>query len=113
MRIHLARARTAKRIAELTGAFDAIVASSDAANLDDEHDPEGATVGFERAQVRALLEQAGAQLAELEAAADRIQRGIYGACERCGEPIATERLAAQPAVRVCVGCASVARRAVS
>lgn len=106
VRIHLARIRTAKRISELTGVFDAIVASSDAANLDDEHDPEGATVGFERAQVRALLEHARAQLQELDAASERIERGSYGACARCGAPIAAERLAAQPAARACVKCAS-------
>jgi len=57
--VQAARERTAQRIAELTAVFDAIVASSDSANLDDEHDPEGATVGFERAQVSALLEQHG------------------------------------------------------
>ena len=104
-RIEDARERTARRISDLTDAFDAIVASSEAANLDDEHDPEGATVGFERAQVRALLERARAQLEELDAASDRIEGGSYGACERCGEPIAAERLAAQPAARTCVGCA--------
>jgi hypothetical protein len=66
-RIEDARERTARRISDLIDAFDAIVASSEAANLDDEHDPEGATVGFERAQVSALLESARAQLAELAA----------------------------------------------
>ena len=105
-RIEDARERTARRISDLIDAFDAIVASSEAANPDDEHDPEGATVGFERAQVWALLESARAQLAELAAASDRIQGGRYGACKVCGGPIAAERLAAQPAARACVGCAS-------
>lgn len=105
-RIQEARERTAERMLELRAVFDAIVASSDAANLDDEHDPEGATVGFERAQVSALLERARAQLDELDAASDRVERGDYGACERCGEPIPPARLAAQPAARACVTCAS-------
>jgi RNA polymerase-binding transcription factor DksA len=90
----------------LSFVFDAIVASSDAANLDDEHDPEGATVGFERAQVSALLERARAQLEALDAASDRIKRGSYGVCEQCAEPIPAARLAAQPATRACVACAS-------
>lgn len=106
-RIEGARERTARRLSDLTEAFDAIVASSDAANLDDEHDPEGATVGFERAQVWALLERARAELAELDGAFARIEGGSYGACEVCGAPIAAERLAAQPAARACVGCASM------
>jgi DnaK suppressor protein len=106
VRIREARERTAQRVSELSAVFKAIVASSDAANLDDEHDPEGATVGFERAQVSALLERAQAQLAELDAASERVARGDYGACERCGEAIPAARLAAQPAARACVRCAS-------
>ena len=105
MNIQEARERTAQRVSELSAAFEAIVASSDAANLDDEHDPEGATVAFERAQVSALLERARAQLEELDAASDRVERGDYGACEQCGEPIPAARLAAQPATRACVTCA--------
>ena len=104
-RVRDARERTAQRIAELSFVFDSIVASSDAANLDDEHDPEGATIGFERAQVSALLERARAQLEALDAASDRIRRGSYGVCERCGEPIPAARLAAQPVARTCVTCA--------
>jgi RNA polymerase-binding transcription factor DksA len=105
-RVGDARERTVQRLAELSAVFDAIVTSSAAANLDDEHDPEGATVGFERAQVSALLERARLQLAELDAASARLQHGNYGACECCGEPIPAARLAAQPAARACVACAS-------
>jgi DnaK suppressor protein len=104
-RVRVARERTSQRIAELLSVFDAIVASSDAANLDDEHDPEGATVGFERAQVSALLARARAQLEALDAAADRIRRGSYGVCEHCAKPIPAARLAAQPATRTCITCA--------
>ena len=101
-----ARARARRRVAELAGVFDEIVAASDSANLDDEHDPEGATVAFERTQVATLLEQARCRLAELDDAAGRLQRGVYGVCEQCGEPIAPARLAAQPAARRCIDCAS-------
>jgi len=104
-RVRIARERTSQRIVELRSVFDAIVASSCAANLDDEHDPEGATVGFERAQVSALLERSLAQLDALDAASDRIRHGSYGACEHCGKPIPAARLAAQPAARTCVTCA--------
>ena len=100
-----ARERARRRIAELTEVFDGIVESSDTANLDDEHDPEGATVAFERTQVAALLDQARAQIVELDDAEDRRRRGVYGVCEQCGQPIAPERLEAQPAARRCVECA--------
>jgi DnaK suppressor protein len=100
------RERTAQRVAELLDVFDAIVASSDAANLDDEHDPEGATVGFERAQLSSMVERARTQLAEINEALDRLRRGSYGVCEQCGRGIPGERLGAQPATRTCVACAS-------
>jgi RNA polymerase-binding transcription factor DksA len=95
-----------RRIADLQGSFDAIVASVDSANTDDEHDPEGATLGFERAQVASMLEDARAELDELDDAASRIAAGTYGTCERCGRDIGQERLAARPSARVCVDCAA-------
>jgi DnaK suppressor protein len=104
--LHAARDRTAERVHELALAVDAIVEASKEANLDDEHDPEGSTVGFERAQTAALLEAARTQLAEIDAAIDRTRRGTYGTCERCGTPIPRARLEAKPATRVCVACAA-------
>ena len=100
------RERTARRVAELLDVFDAIVASSDAANLDDEHDPEGATVGFERAQLSSMVERARTQLAEINEALERLRRGSYGVCEECRRQIPDERLSAQPATRTCVECAA-------
>ena len=98
--------RTARRVHELTDVLAAIVDASKNANLDDEHDPEGATVAFEREQVAALLERAQQQLADLDHALNRVERGTYGICETCGAPIPAERLDAQPATRRCVTCAS-------
>ena len=100
-----ARSRTTQRIAELAAVFNEIVETSHSANLDDEHDPEGATVGFERAQVSALLDRARAQLEEIDAAVERLRDGTYGVCDTCGESIARARLAAQPAARRCIACA--------
>jgi RNA polymerase-binding protein DksA len=101
-----ARDRTARLVDELTGVFDQIVNASDSANLDDEHDPEGATVAFERAQVAELLERARVRLTEIDAALRRFEGGAYGVCESCGTEIPGERLEAQPAARRCVDCAA-------
>jgi RNA polymerase-binding transcription factor DksA len=108
--VHAARKRVEARIRELAASLDEIVTASEAANLDDEHDPEGATVGFERAQVSALLDDARRRLVELEAAEERMRTGEYGICARCGQAIATARLDARPATRVCIACASARRR---
>ena len=104
------RAETIRRIEALTGQFDVMVEASELSTNDDEHDPEGATVAFERAQVQSMLREAQEELAELGRAADRLREGTYGFCERCGNPIAPERLAALPATRTCISCANKSRR---
>jgi DnaK suppressor protein len=102
------RQQTLRRLAALTDDFDGIVAASRDSNADDEHDPEGATIAFERSQVAALVLQVKRHLAEIDAAVERLDRGTYGACERCGQPVAPARLAAKPAARSCIRCASAA-----
>ena len=99
------RAAAQTQIEALTREFDEVVAASRSSNADDEHDPEGATIAFERQQVVALLEQARQRLADVEAALARREAGEYGTCENCGRPIAPERLAARPAARTCIDCA--------
>ncbi|HSX67613.1 TraR/DksA family transcriptional regulator [Nocardioides sp.] len=105
-RLEQQRDETRRRLAGLTGSYDAVVAASYDSNADDEHDPEGATIAFERSQVGALIRQAREGLLEVEAALARVDAGTYGVCERCGEPIGTERLEARPVARLCIGCAS-------
>ena len=87
--------------ADLAG-IDAAVAG---ANADDEHDPEGATIAFERAQTSALLDRVLARVAGLDRALGQVAAGTYGRCERCGEPIAPERLEARPDATHCITCA--------
>jgi len=99
------RDRTAERLARLRRDFLGVVDASRDSNADDEHDPEGATIAFERQQVVALLEQARRRLADVEAALAHRAAGDYGICENCGRPIAPERLAARPAARTCIDCA--------
>jgi DnaK suppressor protein len=99
------RAAVLTQIEALSREFDEVVAASRSSNADDEHDPEGATIAFERQQVAALLEQARSRLADVDAALARRDAGDYGVCETCGRPIAAERLAARPAARTCIDCA--------
>jgi RNA polymerase-binding transcription factor DksA len=103
------RFSTTRRLQSLTRQYDAIAESSAWTTNDDEHDPEGATIAFERAQVQGLLSQAHSELDELDRAAERLRDGTYGICERCGKAIAKERLAALPTARVCINCATTRR----
>ncbi|MGC9671247.1 TraR/DksA family transcriptional regulator [Planosporangium sp. 12N6] len=105
-----ARASTTDEIGALTRDLQDIIDASTSVATDDEHDPEGATIAFERAQVAALLGRARERLADLDRAVEQLDAGTYGVCEHCGQPIAAERLAARPAARTCITCASARRR---
>lgn len=100
------RRRTGHLLASLTDEYADVVAASRDTNADDEHDPEGATIAFERSQVDALVRQTRQHLTELEAAEARLADGTYGTCESCGRPIAAARLEARPVARECIDCAS-------
>jgi RNA polymerase-binding transcription factor DksA len=100
------RAGTLQRLSGLERELAGIIESSDSANTDDEHDPEGATIAFERQHTAALLSDARQRLAHVDAAIARLAEGSYGRCERCGQPIGAARLAARPATATCITCAS-------
>jgi DnaK suppressor protein len=110
-RLNSDREQALGQIAELEREFAAIVASAadGSAGSDDEHDPEGATVAFERQHVAALLAQARAHLDAIDAALRKVSSGIYEICDLCGGPIGAERLAARPAALTCVRCAALSR----
>src|ERR1700682_2198163 len=86
---------TVARIEALKAEINDIVAGSVDSNADDEHDPEGSTIAFERAQVAGLLIEARAYLDDLDRAVARLAAGSYWTCERCGAQIGSERLAAR------------------
>lgn len=98
-------ARLDETIASLTRSFDDIVAAQSLVNTDDEHDPEGTTIAFERAQVSALLAQSELDRDDLRRTFVRVGEPGYGVCETCGGFIGAERLLALPATLRCVRCA--------
>ncbi|MBO3084958.1 TraR/DksA family transcriptional regulator [Cellulomonas fengjieae] len=104
-RLEELRATTAQRLSALRGEHLAVVEASRDSNADDEHDPEGATIAFERAQVDALARDALARLESIEDALTRIDDGTYGICAQCGDPIPAGRLEVRPTATTCVACA--------
>jgi len=103
------RRRTTQRLADLRGDYRGFVEASKDSNADDEHDPEGATIAFERSQVGALVQQAEAHLDEIDAALARLDDGTYGVCAVCGQSIPKARLDVRPTATTCVGCANLDR----
>jgi DnaK suppressor protein len=100
------RDATRQRLAALERDFAGIIESAGQANTDDEHDPEGATLAFERQHLAALIAQARDQLAAIDAALARLDGDQFGHCERCGQPIGAGRLSARPTATTCIKCAA-------
>lgn len=65
----------------------------------DQHPADQASDTFEREKDLAILEGLENELAEIEAALQRLDDGTYGIDEVTGEPIAADRLAAYPMAR--------------
>lgn len=103
--LHADHERTWKLISSLERNLGAILDGARLTATDDEHDPEGSTIAFERSQASALLASTTKHLAEVGAALARIADGTYGRCEQCARPIASARLRARPTARTCITCA--------
>lgn len=58
----------------------------------------------ERNKVLAVIERLRENLHDVDIALGKIDKGTFGVCERCGEPINPERLEAIPYARLCVKC---------
>jgi RNA polymerase-binding transcription factor DksA len=86
--------RLRRQIAELGG--------DDASLSYDENFADSGQVAAEQGETQALLNQLREQLAETLRALAKFEDGSYGACERCGKPIAEARLEAMPATRYCI-----------
>lgn len=94
----------------MTKDLGSVIAASVDSNADDEHDPEGQTIAYERAQLSSLIGGAQQHLAAIEMAVERLEQGVYGICEVCLQPIPTARLEARPTARTCVQHAAAESR---
>ena len=65
---------------------------------------EEATESFELEKRLALEKRIKAQLAEVEHALQKFEKGTYGLCDVCGQPIDPERLEALPQANLCMNC---------
>jgi RNA polymerase-binding transcription factor len=100
------RISSLKRVQTLKTELALLAGDAGDANGDDEHDPEGSTLAFERAQVAGLLADAESNLEHLESALTKLATGDYGVCEGCRKAIPRDRLEALPATRYCFECAT-------
>jgi DnaK suppressor protein len=73
------------------------------AEVDVEPD-EGDAEIFEREKNAALIAVLESKLKDIDAALRSIEKGRYGICERCDQPIELERLEVKPDATLCLNC---------
>jgi len=84
--------------------LDELSTNSDEALSYDENFADSAQVAAELGENRALAQSLRDQLSEVDGALDRLDKGTYGLCVNCGQPINPERLEAMPAAPHCINC---------
>ena len=77
---------------------DEVAFDEDAGFSDRSHSTE------ERSRVIAVVRALRSNLHDVERAITKMDGGTYGVCERCGNPIAPERLEAIPWAILCIDC---------
>ena len=110
------RAALAERRDELSAEYDqtmAEIAELQRDRLTDSAGDDQADTGtktFEREQEISLANNILERITQVERALDRLDDGQYGWCERCGNAIPVERLAAFPSATLCVTCKQLEER---
>ena len=60
--------------------------------------------GTNEVEIQLKLKQTDAKILQAIEALYRLEKGVYGLCRDCGDPIAPARLEAIPWTRVCISC---------
>jgi len=106
------RRRVEQQIAELTESSAQSRESQAPVELDQTR--QGRLSRMDAMQGQAMAQATDARrrrhISELKAALERIRKGQFGACDECGEKIAEARLKSDPAITLCIDCASERER---
>ena len=104
-----ARGRLTEELKNVEQELSDLGAHSDG-SVDVSHDEgfaDAAQSTSERSKVLSIVDNLQERASEIRAALERVERGTYGSCERCGGEINPERLEAIPWVRLCIRCAQL------
>ena len=103
------RSRLESEQTRLLGELDQLQANLPPIEVGREGSPFGkreeeATESFELEKRLALEKQIRDQLDEVEHALRKFEKGTYGLCDNCGQPIAPARLEVLPQASLCMNC---------
>lgn len=70
---------------------------------------EGTSFAVERLSQIASHDRLQVTLGQVIRAQEKLTDGTYGTCDRCGEPIAPDRLDAMPWATLCMACSAAVR----
>lgn len=104
------RKRLEDERADLVSQIEAMQADNDETRDDfgvGNHLADTASDTFLRERNMALRGNAEELIGQIDAALKRIEDGSYGTCQRCGQPIAAERLEALPYAAYCITCQGI------
>jgi DnaK suppressor protein len=103
--------RSRRQLTELSTAFEQeaglsrpIAESNGDVITHDYEDTDFAALLTDRDISDRLLSLLGSNRDQVEHAMERLQQGVYGVCEDCGDPIPAERLEFKPEATRCVRC---------
>jgi len=88
--------------ARLEGQIASLEQGSGSSPEFDDNFADSGQVAAEQGENMSLAAQLRAELDEVERALAKLDEGVYGLCETCGQPVGTDRLEAMPAARFCI-----------
>jgi DnaK suppressor protein len=95
---------TRNDIQEIDDEVRAFGADHEAAEGVDNHLGDDSDIVYEQERLLTVREELTARRLQIERALKKMDKGTWGICENCGEPIAPERLEALPFVSTCISC---------
>jgi DnaK suppressor protein len=99
------------QLADLVGQGEETVRNMVSREAEEIPDPnDRGTVESERNWALRLGDRDRRLAAKIEAALERLERGTFGTCESCGQPIAAARLKARPVTTLCIDCKTEAEK---
>lgn len=110
-RLHADEARLTAQIAVLDERAREAQTPDEVAFSTQETLQDEASLAVDREKDQAVLRGLQGVLRDVRAALTKLDRGGYGRCDTCGQPIDPRRLAAVPQASLCLACQAKAERA--